>query len=451
MSSEIWHKVVRQGIDHVVDNPRIVELYRHWLVCRGQRRRAPMAQFHAGRWPDLDDRLMMLRREGADDFVYGHYGSEIARYSLVDMTGRRVSEFGGRLSTFFRDGYLDALQRDEPTYTVHFSEHSRVVFTWERLILPLEDDSGEDWLLVYGQPLEMRHELLETVLNATSDALLALRRLYDIEGREAGWLILVVNPQFAQMFEVGEETLVGRMVHEVLHDWPLLHVEEECANTLQSSRPRELTRVLTAVDGRLRYLNIRIGPLMDGVVLSLTDSTELHEAQNRLRHMATTDALTGMANRREFDEHLRLEVQRARRTGEPLALIMVDIDAFKAYNDLYGHAAGDDCLCQFALSLKSVFVRGVDLVARYGGEEFAVLLPGTGQEGALALADRLFGLMERLATPHGASPVAPHVTASLGVACFDRHKDADELSLLRRADQALYLAKQSGRARACSA
>ena len=130
---------------------------------------------------------------------------------------------------------------------------------------------------------------------------------------------------------------------------------------------------------------------------------------------------------------------------------MGDIDAFKAYNDHCGHAAGDDCLRQFALILKSTFARQLDVVARYGGEEFAVLLPGTGEEGALTLTDRLLLRLQREALPHPASPVAAVVTASFGVAVFQAEQDEDEIHLLRRTDGALYQAKQTGRNRVCLA
>ena len=450
MTIQIWHQVIRHGIENVANNPHVLELLQHWQTARMAQRRPSVAMFHAGRWPELYPRLMLLRREG-DEFVYGHYGAEIARHSQGDMTGRKVSDFGGRLSAFFLATYQDALAHDQPIYTVHVSDRSLSVFTWERLILPLDSQDGADWLLVYGHPLQMRHQLLESVLDATSDALLALRRVHDAQGVDLGWMVLVINPAFTEMFGLVSRALVGHLVHEALADWAALNVEAECLLTMASATPRAVTRVLLTSQNLLRYLDIQIRPLKDGVVVSLTDATDLHEAQKRLRHLATTDALTGLANRREFDEQLHLEVQRARRSGEPLALVMADIDAFKAYNDHCGHAAGDDCLRQFALAMKSVFARELDVVARYGGEEFAILLPGTGVEGAFNLTERLLQRLQREALPHPASPVAAVVTASFGITAFGARDPDDEIHLLRRADRALYEAKQTGRNRVCLA
>jgi diguanylate cyclase (GGDEF)-like protein len=450
MATQIWHQVIRHGIGDTAGNPHVAELLHHWQDARQGRARAPMALLPLGRWPALQPRMMRLRREG-HDFVYDHYGVDIARDSHSDMTGRRVSEFGGRLTEFFRDCYLDALAHDQPLYTVHVSERSQVVFTWERLILPLHGPGDEDWLLTYGHPLQMRHQLLESVLDATGDALMGLRRVRDVKGTDQGWMVVVVNPAFTEMFGLVAKDAVGFLVHEALADWGALNIEAECLMTMTSHGARAVTRVLLTSQSQLRYLDIQIRPMREGVVVSLTDATDLHEAHKRLRHLATTDALTGLANRREFDDQLRLEVQRARRSGEPLTLVMADIDAFKAYNDRCGHAAGDDCLRQFALILKSVFARQLDVVARYGGEEFAVLLPGTGVEGALNLTDRLLLRLQREALPHPASPVAAVVTASFGVATFQAERDDDEIHLLRRADGALYQAKQTGRNRVCLA
>ncbi|MFO1277653.1 MAG: diguanylate cyclase [Sphaerotilus natans] len=129
-------------------------------------------------------------------------------------------------------------------------------------------------------------------------------------------------------------------------------------------------------------------------------------------HLAATDALTTLVTAACSTAKLR-DGRAGRANYQPLVVVMADIDAFKAYNDRYGHAAGDDCLRQFALLFKAVFTRQSDLAARYGGEEFAVLLPGTGLEGA-ALVERLIELLHRRRLPHAASPVAGHVTASFG-------------------------------------
>ncbi|MEY4906611.1 MAG: hypothetical protein RL260_329 [Pseudomonadota bacterium] len=450
MTSKIWEQVVRHGLDSVAANPDVGMLHACWQAARGDRPRAPLSLMRPERWPTLTTRLMLLHRDG-DEFVYHHYGAEIARYSVGDLTGQRVSFFGGRLTRFFGACYTEAFAHDRPLYTIHVSDRSLAVFTWERLVLPLLDEAGQDWLLVYGHPLQMRHQLLETVLDATGSALLALRRVRDERGRDQGWMVLVVNPAFTEMFGPTAHGAVGSLVHDLLPDWQALNIDAEALLTMNACVARVATRVLLTSQNQLRYLDIQIRPIADGVVISLTDATDLHEAQKRLRHLATTDALTGLGNRREFDDQLRLEVQRARRSGEPLTLVMADIDAFKAYNDHSGHAAGDDCLRQFALILKSIFARELDVVVRYGGEEFAMLLPGTGVEGALNLTERLLLRLQREALPHPASPVAAVVTASFGVAVFQGTVDDDEFALLRRADGALYEAKQTGRNRVCRA
>lgn len=160
-----------------------------------------------------------------------------------------------------------------------------------------------------------------------------------------------------------------------------------------------------------------------------------------------TDSLTGLANRRAFDNALRSEFSRYKRSGSQLALIMIDVDRFKQYNDHYGHLEGDDCLREIARALKTVVERASDTVARYGGEEFVVILPDTNPQGAAALAERIMEYMHRLALPHATSNISDYVTISLGIASTAGHILTDGTQLVALADQALYMAKKNGRNR----
>ncbi|RRR65335.1 MAG: diguanylate cyclase [Candidatus Viridilinea halotolerans] len=175
---------------------------------------------------------------------------------------------------------------------------------------------------------------------------------------------------------------------------------------------------------------------------------ELKIKTDLLEKISMQDGLTGIPNRRHFDERAQLEWQRARRSGLPLALVMMDVDHFKLYNDHYGHGAGDVCLQQVAQTLVQYAKRPLDLVARYGGEEFVVLLPETTLEGALQLAEQMRLAIERLAIPHDLSSVAEVVTLSVGVAVHGRESTKTNLQHLQKcADQALYQAKHQGRNR----
>jgi diguanylate cyclase (GGDEF)-like protein len=187
---------------------------------------------------------------------------------------------------------------------------------------------------------------------------------------------------------------------------------------------------------------------------------------DELRRTATTDSLTGVASRRQFDESLKLEWLRAQRTGDPLALILVDVDHFKLYNDRYGHPPGDVCLRDVAQALVSASLRCADLVARYGGEEFVVLLSQTTRRGAEHIAHRILDTVEALGLPHEASPTARNVTVSVGIGCLDTagaclgnsaadsrrkgtlHARYTAGDLVLAADRALYSAKAAGRAQA---
>jgi len=166
-----------------------------------------------------------------------------------------------------------------------------------------------------------------------------------------------------------------------------------------------------------------------------------------LRSMAFNDGLTGVANRRWFDERLQVEWLRGRRNKLPLSLILLDLDHFKAYNDRYGHQAGDDCLRAVAAAMKARLGRPADLLARYGGEEFVCLLPETPIEGARAKADDLGRAVLELAMPHADSATGGVVTISRGVATASPAVDGAQNELLQHADEKLYVAKRAGRNR----
>ena len=174
---------------------------------------------------------------------------------------------------------------------------------------------------------------------------------------------------------------------------------------------------------------------------------ELKQQRDLLLHLSLNDPLTGIANRRRFDEALTAEWSRCQRNGAPLALIMIDVDHFKAYNDLYGHLAGDECLRRVAAMLAERTGRPADLVARYGGEEFVALLPEIDREHALAMAERMRAAIHAAALPHAATDHG-RVTVSLGVAAPHPSRDQHPEQLVERADRALYRAKEEGRNRA---
>ncbi|WP_374564799.1 diguanylate cyclase [Ideonella sp.] len=202
------------------------------------------------------------------------------------------------------------------------------------------------------------------------------------------------------------------------------------------------------------------------VVARVKTQLRIKRLTDELRRLSTIDALTGVANRRRFDETLVAEWQRARRSGDSLCLLIVDVDHFKRFNDTYGHPAGDAALCAVARALTESTQRTNDLISRFGGEEFAMLLPCTPRAGGKHVAHRVVQAVAAMNLPHAASPTAPCVTVSVGMSCYDedsacwitaspdslvmggdqRRRTAQEL--LKAADEALYAAKRAGRARA---
>jgi diguanylate cyclase (GGDEF)-like protein len=161
--------------------------------------------------------------------------------------------------------------------------------------------------------------------------------------------------------------------------------------------------------------------------------------------LATTDALTQVANRRHFDQMLAQEWAVAQRDQTPLALIICDVDYFKAYNDHYGHPAGDRCLQQIAQIMKGSVQRPGDVLARYGGEEFVILLPRTTTAGAIAVVTKIQACLAEAALPHRGAPVAGHITLSFGLAGGVPRRGQPCDGLLATADTALYRSKLAGR------
>lgn len=210
------------------------------------------------------------------------------------------------------------------------------------------------------------------------------------------------------------------------------------------SQPEDETRALEAgaVDFISKPFNVAV------VRARVRSQLTIKRQADAMRELSLTDGLTGVANRRHFNDRLESEWRRCARANLPLSLIMIDIDHFKLYNDRYGHQAGDLCLQEVSAAMKRCAARPQDLLARYGGEEFILLLPQEGPEGAEAVAQRIQDEVRKLAVPHEASPTAAIVTVSMGLAtAMPPLERQDANALIRSADANLYQAKQAGRNR----
>ena len=223
-----------------------------------------------------------------------------------------------------------------------------------------------------------------------------------------------------------------------------MHIPVIFVSALSASDDESRGFELGAVD----YITKPFKPIV--VKARVKTHIKLKQKSDLLERMASIDGLTNIPNRRKFDDTLEKELRRAARNGSSLALIMMDIDFFKKYNDYYGHAEGDDCLQRVATAIDSCMKRASDFAARYGGEEFAVILPETNMNEAVYVAEKIRIKVAELNISHATSDVAGHVSISLGVSIVSGSQDNSPVDLIKAADNFLYKAKESGRNRVVS-
>ena len=298
---------------------------------------------------------------------------------------------------------------------------------------------------------QMARELLEDAIETLPEAF----ALYDKDDR-----LVACNSQFRKVYPLMTPLMrTGQSFEEMLRHGVMAGQFPEAQGQEDrwiAERMHEHHAAGTATLQQLpdqRWLRVHERRTRSGGIAGVrTDVTELvHKEQQlaaanaQLAQLSTTDALTGIGNRRHFDERLSNEWNRGARQQIPLALLLVDIDHFKLYNDHYGHVAGDHCLRLVAQTLAGCVRRADEMAARYGGEEFVLLLPGTSLEAARAMAQLCLDGIEALALPHAGSCTASALTVSIGVASMLPVAGADPSMLVDAADAALYRAKKEGR------
>ena len=243
-------------------------------------------------------------------------------------------------------------------------------------------------------------------------------------------------------------------------EMPLMSGYEVCKELKASSNTKDIPIIFVSAKtsandeeyglnlGAIDYIKKPFHPAI--VKIRVKNHIELKLKSAKLEELSMCDSLTGIQNRRFFEEALEKNYKEMQRESGTLALIMVDIDFFKPYNDNYGHWQGDEALTKVARALKKTIKRPTDVVARYGGEEFVIILKNPDKEGAKKMANSLVEAVRELQLEHKFSSIATHVTISAGVAFKEKESSLSKEELLKEADEQLYRAKESGRDRYCA-
>jgi diguanylate cyclase (GGDEF)-like protein/PAS domain S-box-containing protein len=301
-------------------------------------------------------------------------------------------------------------------------------------------------------------EKYRSILNASPDDI----TITDLQGH-----IIMVSPASKNMFGYEEdfEDFVGMHVVDFIVPEDAERARANIGQMYQGGHPKPNEYLGLRKDHSTFHIEVNSGIIHDlngkpiKMVFVIRDITErklaeqkiqllieqLESERNTAHQNSITDSLTGLANRRFFDDMLATEFYRLKRSGSNLSLIMLDVDYFKNYNDSKGHLAGDDCLKQIANVLKTIVGRNTDIVARFGGEEFVVILPDTESKGAVRLAEQIRKAVIDLAIPHPKSLISEYVTVSIGVASVSADSVTSPEQIVILVDEALYLAKNGGR------
>ena len=302
--------------------------------------------------------------------------------------------------------------------------------------------------------LNKSRALLTGVLNSSLDGVAAFEAIRDRQHQIVDFRWLIANPVAAMTVGGTIESLRGKRLF--IENTPnhlfdglfelFVQVVEACT-VLEKEYYYDSSSLKT-------WFHIVAVKLGDGFAMTFRDISDrkqieitLKKANLRLTHQANVDSLTQIANRRRFDEYINQEWLRCTRERESISLILCDVDYFKAYNDTYGHQAGDNCLCEVAKAIQQAVKRPADVAFRYGGEEFAVILPYTEAKGAIAVAEDVHRQIKDLQIPHVSSKVGNTISLSSGVSSIIPDSKTSPNNLISAADGALYDAKTKGRNR----
>ena len=319
---------------------------------------------------------------------------------------------------------------------------------WGYLLLP----SADHWLIVAHASVLDRHAQLARIPLTDSTTVCeaviryVIRTRQDLTLDDAGQDPAFCRDPYVQRQGVRSVFCLPLLAQNRLNG--VLYLENNQLSGAFAPGRIQMLKMLSA-QAAIAIDNARLYESLEQQVAERT--RELSEANRRLQQLSECDGLTGIANRRKFDTVWTAEWKRAARQGLPLAVAMIDVDHFKAYNDHYGHQAGDDCLRQVAQALAATVQRANDRVARYGGEEFVVVLPGVTAPEAIHVAQKLCAAVAACQIPHAHNSAAPVVTVSIGVAWGIPEPDASLNALIVAADTQLYQAKHAGRNRVAPA
>ncbi|WP_054143828.1 sensor domain-containing diguanylate cyclase [Bosea sp. AAP35] len=472
----MYQEVHTENIAVRAHAPEVAELLRRFRLSAQGEFGVSYEAFRDEVMPEFGADLMVLAPTEDGDYVHLHYGREIIRLVGGSRIGERVSTMTPQVARFTIACCDHALADGMPRYTVHRALKTVRVSLWERLIMPATARDGSRLLIVFSRPLQFREELLTTVLDTSPAGIVALRVVRDDEGTIERTVIITANRRAATIAGREGEDLVDTDAQVSLPFLADAAVWRRCLYAIELRRP-DMIETAFAANGQTIWLQISVALLGDGLVLTITDISDLilanqalqsraatlaleigreratrralsqeigqrEEREQELRRLAETDPLTALLNRRSFTEKANAEIGAARDNGSAIALIMVDLDHFKAVNDSYGHPAGDAVIRAFADLLLGVVRSERDLVGRFGGEEFAILLPGANLDCAMRIALRIQNLLAGRRLPVSET-LSLQVSASLGIATCDHPLTFS--GLVERADRALYRAKNEGR------
>jgi len=406
---------------------------------------------------DADDRIVAFNQRLVD--IYPHMLPHFKRHATFEELVQVSLDWGG---------VPDAVGREEAWLADRLATHrAERTLHKEPLLQRVHDDR---WLRIYERPtpsggvigvrldvtdmireqrrLAASQAHLQALIRAAQNGVLTL----DTRGH-----VLELNPACEVLFGFSMAELQGSHIELLLGMGQAANLEApRLEPTALVGAPREFSARHRS--GHNLTLQLNVAEVKTETthlfVCIITDMTERKQQEMRLRQanellarQSTTDGLTGVGNRRLFDQSLHLEWQRSARSAQPLSLLMVDIDHFKQYNDHYGHVAGDDCLRRVAQLLCQCAGRSGETVCRYGGEEFTLLLVNTDAAGAQVVAERCLDSMRAAALEHAGSPLHACLSLSIGVAARVGDPALPSVGLVQAADAALYQAKEAGRAR----